>query len=183
MTCKLLTRRGQRVQFANGGESSLNMHSKADGAGVIAHPDGGWYYVSNSEVGGGNGGAGALRFNEEGEVIDYYRPLTGTSRNCGGGGSALSEIIFDSELMHSTHISPLLMESTPLSLVSLGVTSWGTWISCEENRSDGHCHEVDPLTGHAAQTNLVARGGNYESFAYDNQDPVANRYFVTEDST
>ena len=49
----------------------------------------------------------------------------------------------------------------------------------------GRCHEVDPFTGHTRQTNVVSTGGNYESFAYDDQDPDAPygvRYFTTEDS-
>jgi len=41
--------------------------------------------VSNSEVGFEEGGAGALRFDDRGRVIDAYRVLDGTSRNCSGG--------------------------------------------------------------------------------------------------
>jgi sugar lactone lactonase YvrE len=37
--------------------------------------------------------------------------------------------------------------------------------------------------GHTAKTNVVNVGGNYESFAYDDQDPdVEARFFTTEDS-
>jgi sugar lactone lactonase YvrE len=56
-------------------------------------------------------------------------------------------------------------------------------VTCEEDTSSGYCWEVDPFTGHTAKTNAVIVGGNYESFAYDDQDPdVEARFFVTEDS-
>merc|ERR1712007_21069 len=52
-----------------------------------------------------------------------------------------------------------------------------------EDGSNGFCWEVDPFTGHTAKTNVVKVGGNYESFAYDDQDPdVEARFFTTEDS-
>ena len=59
-------------------------HPAPDGAAVFAHDDG-WIYVSNSEVGGNRGGAGALRFNAQGEVVDSYSVLAGTTNNCAGG--------------------------------------------------------------------------------------------------
>lgn len=64
-----------------------------------------------------------------------------------------------------------------------GKTYWDTWVTCEENGSSGYCWEVDPLTNHTSRTNAVIVGGNYESFAYDDQDPdVEARFFTTEDS-
>ena len=42
---------------------------------------------------------------------------------------------------------------------------------------------MDPATGFTQQVNVVNRGGNYESFAYDKEDPdVEARFFTTEDS-
>jgi len=67
-----------------------------------------------------------------------------------------------------------------------GRTPWNTWVSCEENDTDGYCHEVDPYTKFTQKVRVVARGGNYESFAYDDQDPSAPngyRFFITEDSS
>lgn len=65
-----------------------------------------------------------------------------------------------------------------------GRTYWNTWVSCEENSSAGFCYEVDPFTGFTQQTNVVAQGGNYESFAYDDNDPdVEARFFTTEDNS
>ena len=59
-------------------------HAAPDGAAVFPTDDG-WIYVSNCEVGGNKGGAGALRLNSQGEVIDAYSVLGGTTNNCAGG--------------------------------------------------------------------------------------------------
>jgi len=87
MGCKLLTTAGVKVALKGGGLSVDVMHQKADGAGVIPHPtDGGWYYVSNSEVDASlGGGVGSLRFDAAEDVIGYERNLWGTTRNRGGG--------------------------------------------------------------------------------------------------
>lgn len=60
-------------------------HVFPDGGATFATEDGGWIYVSNSEVDGGGGGVGAIRFSAAGEVVDAYSICTGTSRNCAGG--------------------------------------------------------------------------------------------------
>lgn len=64
--------------------STYPWHRFPDGGAVFAQQDGGWIYVSNSEVPGA-GGAGALRFDAAGAVVDAYPILSGTSVNCGGG--------------------------------------------------------------------------------------------------
>jgi hypothetical protein len=58
-------------------------HPAPDGGAVFPQDDGGWVYTSNSEIPVG-GGAGALRFGPDGEVVDAYRILTGTNQNCAG---------------------------------------------------------------------------------------------------
>ncbi len=65
--------------------SSYNWHGAPDGGACFATTDGGWIYVSNSELEHGQGGVGAIRFNAAGETIDAYSILRGTSRNCAGG--------------------------------------------------------------------------------------------------
>ena len=59
-------------------------HPAPDGGAVFPQQDGGWVYTSNSEV-PAVGGAGAIRFGRDGEVVDAYRILSGTSMNCAGG--------------------------------------------------------------------------------------------------
>lgn len=60
-------------------------HREPDGGATYATSDGGWIYVSNSEVPHGRGGVGALRFNSRGDVVDAYSILDGTHNNCAGG--------------------------------------------------------------------------------------------------
>src|SRR4051812_12947946 len=59
-----------RVVARTGGRSSgghgTRVASVPDGGACFAAADGGWVYVSNSEVGGGGGGVGVLRFNSAG---------------------------------------------------------------------------------------------------------------------
>lgn len=60
-------------------------HAAPDGGATFATPDGGWVYVSNSELDKQVGGAGALRFNPAGDITDAYSILSQTNRNCAGG--------------------------------------------------------------------------------------------------
>ena len=56
-----------------------------DGQATYATPDGGFILVTNSEVPSGGGGASAIRFDRDGDVINAYRILGETSTNCSGG--------------------------------------------------------------------------------------------------
>jgi len=78
---RLLATTGERVKG-----TAYDWHRAPDGGAVFAHTQGGgWVYVSNSEVIDGGGGAGALAFDAQGEVVEAYRILAGTSFNCAGG--------------------------------------------------------------------------------------------------
>jgi secreted PhoX family phosphatase len=65
--------------------STYLWHAAPDGGAVYAMDDGGWIYVSNSEMRNDQGGVGVLRFDASGEVIDSYPILHGTNVNCAGG--------------------------------------------------------------------------------------------------
>ncbi|MGH9282149.1 MAG: alkaline phosphatase PhoX, partial [Acidimicrobiales bacterium] len=65
--------------------TSYTWHAAPDGGACFPTTDGGWIYVSNSEVDAGGGGAAMVRFNASGQVADARRILSGTSRNCAGG--------------------------------------------------------------------------------------------------
>src|SRR5262245_43364667 len=54
-------------------------HGQPDGAACFADSDGGWLYVSNSELTDGRGGVGVLRFSSNGNVADAYTVLDGTT--------------------------------------------------------------------------------------------------------
>ena len=64
--------------------SGFNWHVSPDGGATFPAPNGGWIYVSNSEI-PIVGGASALRFDGAGQVVDAYRILSGTTLNCAGG--------------------------------------------------------------------------------------------------
>jgi uncharacterized protein len=79
-TSRIIARSGQTV-----GATGHVWHQAPDGGACFEQPDGGWSYVSNSEVDSLNGGVGAIRFSATGEITAAYSILTGSSRNCAGG--------------------------------------------------------------------------------------------------
>ena len=68
---RLVAQSGQRVLPT----ANYIWHSAPDGGATFATDDGGWIYVSNSEISKHGGGAGALRFNPRGDVIGAYSIL------------------------------------------------------------------------------------------------------------
>jgi secreted PhoX family phosphatase len=57
-----------------------------DGAATFPIEAGGWYHVVNSEIPTpGNGGASAIQYDADGNVVDAYRVLGDTTQNCAGG--------------------------------------------------------------------------------------------------
>lgn len=80
-TSRILARAGERPVDS----SPYLWHTFPDGGATYATGDGGWIYVSNSEIPGGLGGVGALRFDNQGGVVDAYSILNGTTMNCAGG--------------------------------------------------------------------------------------------------
>ena len=70
--------------------SSEKFHQRPDGGATYWDTDplnvGGWVYVSNSEMmEEGKGGVGRIKFDRNGNVLDYRMLLTGTTMNCNGG--------------------------------------------------------------------------------------------------
>ena len=76
LNVRLIARTGTPVQYANGGRSKSNYHTKSDAAGVIPmNPDDpigdeGYAYVTNSEEGNGDGGVYAIYFDKNGNILD-----------------------------------------------------------------------------------------------------------------
>ena len=66
------------------GSSGYQWHDFPDGGATYLTEDGGWIYVSNSEV-PVVGGVGAVRFDASGEIRSAYRILERTHVNCAGG--------------------------------------------------------------------------------------------------
>lgn len=64
---------------------SFLWHRAPDGGACYSTEDNGWIYVSNSEMKDQQGGVGAIRFNQNGDIVDAYSILNNTNRNCAGG--------------------------------------------------------------------------------------------------
>jgi uncharacterized protein len=79
---RLIAFSGERV--ANTGHA---WHFQPDGGATFELPGGGWVYVSNSELNGTAGGAGAIRFDAAGQIVGAYTILAGTKYNCAGGAT------------------------------------------------------------------------------------------------
>lgn len=78
---RIIARSGE----APAGLPGYTWHSAPDGGAVFASDDGGWIYVSNSEVRSNGGGVGAIRFDANAKIVDAYPILQNTSINCAGG--------------------------------------------------------------------------------------------------
>lgn len=76
-TSRVIARSRQRV-------AGYTWHDAPDGGACFADTQGGWIYVSNSEI-PVVGGASAVRFGADGSILSAYRILSGTNVNCAGG--------------------------------------------------------------------------------------------------
>ena len=83
---RVVARNGLNPLSGQPDATGFEWHVNPDGGAVFPSPlDGGWVYVSNSET--TPGGVGALRFDADGNLIDAYRILDGTTNNCAGGAT------------------------------------------------------------------------------------------------
>jgi secreted PhoX family phosphatase len=79
---RIIARSSEPVMSGQG----YQWHAAPDGGACFSREDGGWIYVSNSEI-QPNGGVGAIVFDASGEVTDAYSILENTRRNCAGGAT------------------------------------------------------------------------------------------------
>ena len=87
-----------------------------DGAHAFEAAGGGWILVINSENPPGAdfpfledvqdqfGGASAIHFNDDGDVVDAYRVLSGTRTNCGGGHTPWGTWLSGEEFDETEHV-------------------------------------------------------------------------------
>jgi len=132
--------------------STIPFHQRPDFGATFPSPDGGWIYVSNSEMPkSGEGGVGAITFDSVGNIVDYQMVLTGTIMNCGGGKTPWNTWISCEEIMLN-----------------------GT--------GGGKIYQVDPTgTREAEITSVGLGGGRFESFTYDVRDPDFPHFYASED--
>ena len=81
-TSRVIARAGSKVTG-----TSYRWHRYPDGGACFARSDGGWVYVSNSEVGSSGGGVSSIRFGAGGAIVGARRICSTTSRNCAGGAT------------------------------------------------------------------------------------------------
>jgi len=154
LSCKRIATSGEPVQYADGTVSTELFHDQPDGAAVFEKDNGGWYYVSNSEIVQVGtcwncGGVGAIEFDSSGEVIGYKRIANNLRKNCGGGK-----------------------------------TPWNSWVTCEEIKTDdyvGKVYQVDPSGKRPHELTGLGELGLYESFTYDTSTTVPT-FYVTRDA-
>jgi hypothetical protein len=141
---------GEKVDLIDGSTSDERFHKNPDAAAVFSLEDGGYLYVSNAE-------------NEDrGSEWDE-------------GGVGVIEFNKDGDVVGYRKIVSTTSENC-----GGGRTPWNSWVSGEES-DDGHCVQVDPygVKEPMVLTTLCSLG-NYESFAYDDQEEVP-RFYVTRD--
>lgn len=134
-------------------------HAAADGGACFraeggGHPPG-YVYVSNAEIDGGRGGVGAIRFDQDGNVVDAYAICSGTSRNCAGGSTPWNTWLSCEEVEHGrVHECDPLGVAAPVVRPALGrfkheavaADPVGRRLYLTEDRHDGLLYRFTPAT-------------------------------------
>ena len=87
LDARIIARQDENVVFWNGTTSELKFHGRPDGGDTFEdtrpHNEGGWVYVSNSEIKepANKGGVGAFTFDKDGNLIDYQMVLEDSTWN------------------------------------------------------------------------------------------------------
>jgi secreted PhoX family phosphatase len=156
-TSRIVAQTGQTV-----GPTSHVWHGAPDGGACFPKVDGGWIYVSNSELSGGTGGAGLVNFAPNGSIVGARTLLSGTSRNCGGGATPWKTWLSCEEVNRGRVFETYpLANKSPVFRPRLGrfkheavaVDAQRKWIYLTEDETDGCLYRY---RGKGTWTNLRA---------------------------
>lgn len=154
------------------GDTDYVWHVAPDGAATFSAPDGGWYYVCNSET-VGNGGVGAVHFAADGSVVDAYRILAGTNANCAGGPTPWGTWLSCEEFDFAGDV-PLVLPVDPGALVA------GMVWECDPSRSGQgvprpamgrFSHEAAAVDAPSGRVFLTEDQGDSRIYAFDPDVP------------
>lgn len=165
-------------------DNPMRWHAAPDGGATFSTPDGGWIYVSNSELRElRQGGVSALRFNAAGELIDAYSICTGTTSNCAGGptpwGTWLTCEEFDAGLVYECDPSGGEL-AVPLPALgafkheAAAVDPKTGHIYLTEDQPDGKFYRFTPASYEPGRFPDL-RSGTLEVAVVDGADPLARR--------
>ena len=161
LQARIIGKTSHPVKYYNGTESVEKVHDQPDAGACFPQEDGGWIYVSNSEIGKdteATGGVGAFRFDRNGNLLDYRMVLKNTRMNCGGGitpwGTWLSGEEFEGNVNNP-------------------------------NRLPGGIWEVDPTGMKTPHKTVIGENGGrkFESAACDDRKMIDLKCFATIDSS
>lgn len=162
LTARLIAKSGSVVPYGAHKQpqsSEIPFHESPDAAGCFPSSDGGWYYMSNSEVGDrqdADGGVGKITFDPSGDVIDYKMVLAETRMNCGSGKTPWGTFISCEEIKPK-----------------------------EGANNGGRCYEVHPEDKWPARPTQFGgvRGDKFESAAFDSRNMKNLKAYITVDSS
>jgi hypothetical protein len=131
VTVRAIAYAGRYVNLAAGTKSTLPFHSSPDGAAVFPLTNGGYVYVTNSEVTEKRGGVYGVYFDDAGNVVDYKQLLSGTTRNCSGGATPWKTYVsceeFGSGQCYQVDPDPTSVHHFTPQMTALGGTKGGNF--------------------------------------------------------